>query len=107
MILPLLAKLQDLKADCTVLIEVAWSLGTIQDKRAIQPLYNLHKKLQAILDPDNADRCADSSPGRNWPSGRSPDQKGSSLAHKSADGKTRRAHRHSGGAGRRNPTGGL
>jgi hypothetical protein len=40
-----------------------------------QPLYNLHKKLQAILDPDNADRCADSSPGRNRSSGRSPGEK--------------------------------
>jgi HEAT repeat protein len=38
------------------LTEVAWSLGKIQDKRSIQPLYNLHKKLQAILDPDNADQ---------------------------------------------------
>lgn len=65
MVLPLLAKLQDPKADCTVLTEVAWSLGKLQDKRSIQPLYNLHKTLQAILAPDNADQCADSSPSRN------------------------------------------
>ncbi|MBM4127958.1 MAG: HEAT repeat domain-containing protein [Nitrospira sp.] len=50
---PLLAKLQDLKTDWTVLIEVAWALGKIPDKRSIQPLYDLDKKLQAIRDPDN------------------------------------------------------
>lgn len=37
----------------TVLTEVAWSLGKIPDKRSIQPLYDLDKKLQAIRDPDN------------------------------------------------------
>jgi hypothetical protein len=52
-VLPLPPKLQDPRADCTVLTEVAWSLGTIQDKRSIQPLYDLDKKLQAIRDPDN------------------------------------------------------
>jgi hypothetical protein len=37
-----------------VLTEVAWALGKIPDKRSIQPLYDLDKKLQAIRDPDNA-----------------------------------------------------
>jgi hypothetical protein len=50
---PLLAKLQDSKADWAVLTEVAWALGKIPDKRSIQPLYDLNKKLQAIRDPDN------------------------------------------------------
>lgn len=50
---PLLAKLQDPKADWVVLTEVAWALGKVPDKRAIQPLYDLDKKLQAIRDPDN------------------------------------------------------
>ena len=50
---PLLVKLQDLKTDWTVLTEVAWALGKIPDKRSIQPLYDLDKKLQAIRDPDN------------------------------------------------------
>jgi hypothetical protein len=52
-VLPLLAKLQDPKTDWVVLTEVAWSLGKIPDKRSIQPLYDLDKKLQAIRDPDN------------------------------------------------------
>jgi len=33
--------------------EVAWTLGKIPDKRSIQLLYDLDKKLQAIRDPDN------------------------------------------------------
>jgi hypothetical protein len=49
----LLTKLQDPTADEAVLTEVAWALGKISDKRSIQPLYNLDKKLQAIRDPDN------------------------------------------------------
>ena len=52
-VLPLLAKLQDLKTDWSVLTEVAWSLGKIPDKRSIQPLYDLDKKLQALRDPEN------------------------------------------------------
>lgn len=52
-VLPLLAKLQDPKTDWTVLTEVAWALGKIPDKRAIQPLYDLDKRLQAIYEPDN------------------------------------------------------
>ena len=52
-VLPLLAKLQDPKTDWTVLTEVAWALGKIPDKRSIQPLYDLDKKLQAIYQPDN------------------------------------------------------
>ena len=52
-VLPLLAKLQDSKTDWAVLTEVAWALGKVPDKRAIQPLYDLDKKLQAIRDPDN------------------------------------------------------
>jgi hypothetical protein len=50
---PLLAKLKDPKTDWTVLTEVAWALGKIPDKRSIQPLYDLDKKLQAIREPDN------------------------------------------------------
>ena len=52
-VLPLLAKLNDPKTDWAVLTEVAWSLGKIPDKRSIQPLYDLDKKLQAIRDPEN------------------------------------------------------
>jgi len=52
-VLPLLAKLQDPKTDWVVLTEVAWALGKIPDKRSIQPLYDVDKKLQAIRDPDN------------------------------------------------------
>lgn len=52
-VLPLLARLQDPKTDWAVLTEVAWALGKIPDKRSIQPLYDLDKKLQAIRDPDN------------------------------------------------------
>lgn len=50
---PLLVKLQDPKTDWSVLTEVAWSLGKIPDKRSIQPLYDLDKKLQALRDPEN------------------------------------------------------
>jgi hypothetical protein len=50
---PLLIKLQDPKTDWSVLTEVAWSLGKIPDKRSIQPLYDLDKKLQALRDPEN------------------------------------------------------
>ncbi|MDO8357822.1 MAG: HEAT repeat domain-containing protein [Nitrospirota bacterium] len=50
---PLLARLKDSKTDWSVLTEVAWSLGKIPDKRSIQPLYDLDKKLQAMRDPDN------------------------------------------------------
>jgi hypothetical protein len=52
-VLPLLGKLQDPKTEWVVLTEVAWALGKIPDKRAIQPLYDLDRKLQAIRDPDN------------------------------------------------------
>ncbi|MDZ4733940.1 MAG: HEAT repeat domain-containing protein [Nitrospirota bacterium] len=52
-VLPLLAKLKDPKTDWPVLTEVAWSLGKIPDKRSIQPLYDLDRKLQAIRDPEN------------------------------------------------------
>jgi hypothetical protein len=50
---PLLVKLQDAKTEWSVLTEVAWSLGKIPDKRSIQPLYDLDKKLQAMRDPEN------------------------------------------------------
>jgi HEAT repeat protein len=50
---PLLAKLNDSKTDWAVLTEVAWALGKIPDKRSIQPLYDIDKKLQAIRDPEN------------------------------------------------------
>ena len=50
---PLLEKLQDPKTNWEVLTEVAWALGKIPDKRSIQPLYDLDKKLQAIREPEN------------------------------------------------------
>jgi hypothetical protein len=50
----LLVKLEDPKTDWSVLTEVAWSLGKIPDKRSIQPLYDLDKKLQAMRDPHRA-----------------------------------------------------
>lgn len=52
-VLPLLGKLQDPKTDWIVLTEVAWSLGKIPDKRSIEPLYAIDRKLQAIRDPEN------------------------------------------------------
>lgn len=52
-VLPLLAKLKDPKTDWAVLTEVAWALGKIPDKRSIDPLYALDKKLQGIRDPEN------------------------------------------------------
>jgi hypothetical protein len=52
-VLPLLAKLKDPKTDWSVLTEVAWSLGKIPDKRSIQPLYDLDRKLEAMRDPEN------------------------------------------------------
>jgi hypothetical protein len=52
-VLPLLAKLQDVKTDWSVLTEVAWALGKIPDKRSIQPLQDLDRKLQALRDPEN------------------------------------------------------
>jgi hypothetical protein len=52
-VLPLLAKLKDPKTDWFVLTEVAWALGKIPDKRSIQPLYDLDKKLQVLHDPGN------------------------------------------------------
>ena len=50
---PLLAKLKDPKTDWSVLTEVAWALGKIPDKRSIEPLYDLDKKLQAMRDLQN------------------------------------------------------
>src|ERR1043165_6249961 len=50
---PLLAKLMDPKTDWSVLTEVAWALGKIPDKRSIQPLYDLDRKLETMRDPEN------------------------------------------------------
>ena len=50
---PLLAKLQDVKTDWSVLTEVAWALGKIPDKRSIEPLQDLDRKLQTLRDPEN------------------------------------------------------
>jgi hypothetical protein len=50
---PLLAKLKDPKTDWSVLTEVAWALGKIPDKRSIEPLQDLDRKLQALRDPEN------------------------------------------------------
>jgi hypothetical protein len=52
-VIPLLAKLKDSKTDWSVLTEVAWALGKIPDKRSIEPLYDLDKKLEAMRDPEN------------------------------------------------------
>jgi HEAT repeat protein len=49
----LLTKLIDPKTDWSVLTEVAWSLGKIPDKRSIQPLYDLDRKLETMRDPEN------------------------------------------------------
>jgi hypothetical protein len=50
---PLLDKLQNPNTDWVVLTEVAWALGKMPDKRSIEPLYALDRKLQAIRDPEN------------------------------------------------------
>jgi hypothetical protein len=50
---PLLAKLKEPKTDWSVLTEVAWALGKIPDKRSIEPLTDLDRKLQALRDPEN------------------------------------------------------
>ena len=50
---PLLAKLKDPKTDWSVLTEVAWALGKIPDKRSIEPLQDLDRKLQTLRDPEN------------------------------------------------------
>jgi hypothetical protein len=50
---PLLEVLNNPDTDWTVLTEVAWALGKMPDKRSIEPLYALDRKLQAIRDPDN------------------------------------------------------
>jgi hypothetical protein len=50
---PLLAKLENPKTDWSVLTEVAWALGKIPDRRSIEPLQDLDRKLQALRDPDN------------------------------------------------------
>ncbi len=50
---PLLAKLKDPQTDWSVLTEVAWALGKIPDKRSIEPLTDLDRKLQALRDPEN------------------------------------------------------
>jgi hypothetical protein len=52
-VLPLLAKIKDPKTDWSVLTEVAWALGKIPDKRSIEPLQDLDRKLQALRDPEN------------------------------------------------------
>ncbi|MBK8277652.1 MAG: hypothetical protein IPK92_18055 [Nitrospira sp.] len=53
MVPPLLAKLQDSKTDWAFMTEVAWALGKISDKRSVQSLYDLDKKLRAIRDSNN------------------------------------------------------
>jgi len=50
---PLLEVLKKPDTDWAILTEVAWALGKIPDKRSIQPLYDLDKKLQSMRDPDN------------------------------------------------------
>jgi hypothetical protein len=50
---PLLEVLKNQDTDWLVLTEVAWALGKMPDKRSIEPLYALDRKLQAIRDPEN------------------------------------------------------
>lgn len=50
---PLLEVLKNPDTDWVLLTEVAWALGKVPDKRSIQPLYDLDRKLQAMRDPDN------------------------------------------------------
>lgn len=50
---PLLEILKDPNTEWTLLTEVAWSLGKMPDKRSIEPLYALDRKLQAMRDPEN------------------------------------------------------
>ncbi|HMU53573.1 MAG TPA: HEAT repeat domain-containing protein [Nitrospira sp.] len=50
---PLLEVLKNPDADWVLLTEVAWALGKVPDKRSIQPLYDLDRKLQGMRDPDN------------------------------------------------------
>ncbi len=50
---PLLDVLKKPDTDWILLTEVAWALGKIPDKRSIQPLYDLDKKLEAMRDPEN------------------------------------------------------
>jgi HEAT repeat protein len=50
---PLLEVLKKPDTDWVILTEVAWALGKIPDKRSIQPLYELDRKLQAMRDPEN------------------------------------------------------
>jgi len=50
---PLLEVLANPNTDWTLLTEVAWALGKMPDKRSIEPLYALDRKLQAMRDPEN------------------------------------------------------
>ncbi len=52
-VLPLLEILKDPNTDWTLLTEIAWALGKMPDKRSIEPLYALDRKLQAMRDPEN------------------------------------------------------
>ena len=51
--LPLLEILKDPNTDWMLLTEIAWALGKMPDKRSIEPLYALDRKLQAMRDPEN------------------------------------------------------
>ena len=50
---PLLEVLKDPNTDWSLLTEVAWALGKMPDKRSIEPLYALDRKLQKLRDPDD------------------------------------------------------
>jgi hypothetical protein len=50
---PLLEVLNNPNTDWVLLTEVAWALGKMPDKRSIEPLYTLDKKLQKLRDPDD------------------------------------------------------
>lgn len=52
-VLPLLEILKDPNTDWTLLTEIAWALGKMPDKRSIEPLYALDRKLQKLRDPED------------------------------------------------------
>jgi HEAT repeat protein len=51
-VLPLLEMLDAPGIDMSVQTEIAWALGKMPDKRSIEPLYALDRKLQAIRSED-------------------------------------------------------
>jgi hypothetical protein len=52
---PLLSMLEAPGIDIHVQTEIVWALGKVLDKRALEPLKNLFKKVLLIRDPENKD----------------------------------------------------